>query len=151
MFEAAELHPERAILFRDIDEPEEEDDAMAVEGLHVIRYEERRKPELLVDEATKEYLMGNHDKTNMFNLTLTNFPQSDGLFLGRVLLGYPDSYRTPFNLRLDYFSVGFMPTLQIKAYNAIYPEAFELKIYHRETIKSFIRICNLSNASMIVN
>jgi len=125
------LHPDRARLFRDIDEPEEEDDEAATEGVHVIRYEERKKPELLIDAATKEYLMGNHDKTNMFNLTLTNFPHSDGLFLGRVSLGNPDTYRNLFNLRLDYYSIGFMPTLQIKAYNSIYPEAFEIKVYHK--------------------
>jgi hypothetical protein len=62
------------VLFKEIDEPEEEDDEAAIQGIHVTRYEERKKPELLVDEATKEYLMGNHDKHNMFNLTLTNFP-----------------------------------------------------------------------------
>lgn len=41
--------------------------------------EKPRKPELLVDEATKIYLS---DPKNMFNLTLTNFPQSDGIYLG---------------------------------------------------------------------
>jgi hypothetical protein len=43
------LHPGRARLFRDIDEPEEQDDEIATEGIHVTRYDERKKPELLVD------------------------------------------------------------------------------------------------------
>jgi hypothetical protein len=127
------------------DKIEEEDDDAMIQGIHVIINEERKKPGLLVDDATREYLIERRDHTNMFNLTLTNFPQSDGLFLGRVMLGNAETYRTPLNLRIDYYSVGFVPILQIKAYNAIYSESFEIKIGHKPTIKSFIRICNQSN------
>jgi hypothetical protein len=67
------------------------------------------------------------------------------------MLGNVETYRTPLNLRIDYYSVGFVPVLQIKAYNAIYPESFEIKIGHKPTIKSFIRICNQSNQAMIIN
>jgi hypothetical protein len=56
--------------------------------------------------------MGNHDKTNMFNLTITNFPQSYDLIIGMVTIVNPETYRSPFNLRLDYYSIGgFMVAL----------------------------------------
>jgi hypothetical protein len=45
-----------------------------IQGIHVIINEERKKPGLLVDDATREYLIERRDHTNMFNLTLTNFP-----------------------------------------------------------------------------
>ena len=122
------------------DKIEEEDDDAMIQGIHVIINEERKKPGLLVDDATREYLIERRDHTNMFNLTLTNFPQSDGLFLGRVMLGNAETYRTPLNLRIDYYSVGFVPILQIKAYNAIYSESFEIKIWNKPTIKRFISI-----------
>ena len=73
MFDPADLHPERMALYQD-DKIEEEDDDAMVQGIHVIINEERKKPGLLVDDATREYLIERKDHTNMFNLTLTNFP-----------------------------------------------------------------------------
>jgi hypothetical protein len=35
--------------------------------------ENKRRPELLIDEATKNFLLENPDQNNMFNLTLSNF------------------------------------------------------------------------------
>lgn len=67
------------------------------------------------------------------------------------MLGNKESYRNFYNLKIDYYAVGFNPTLQIKAFNCIYPESFEIKVYHKQTIKSFIRICNLSNTQMTLN
>lgn len=73
VFDPADLHPERMLLYKD-DKVEEEDDEAMIQGVHVVINEERKKPGLLIDEATKEYLINKRDHTNMFNLTLTNFP-----------------------------------------------------------------------------
>jgi hypothetical protein len=66
------LKPERAKLFADVEE--EKVDEVMLQGVHVTRYEEIKRSELLVDEATKHYILENRSPTNMFNLTLTNFP-----------------------------------------------------------------------------
>jgi hypothetical protein len=41
------------------------------------------KPEILVDENTREFLA---DPNNLFNLTLTNYPKSMTIYLGRLYL-----------------------------------------------------------------
>jgi hypothetical protein len=87
----------------------------------------------------------------MFNLTLTNFPNSNGLFSGRITLGNENNYMNPFNIKIDYYKIGFIPTIQIRAFNCIYPESFEIKVFHKPTIKAFIRICNLSQEAMVRN
>jgi len=53
---------------------------------------DKRKPELLIDEATKNFLLENPDQNTMFNLTLSNFRESRGLFNGRVCLGSKEAY-----------------------------------------------------------
>ena len=67
-----------------------------------------KKPEYLIDENTKEYL---EDPNNMFNLTLSNFPKSHGIYLGQIFLGDHDVYKNPYNLRIDYYVMGYTPTL----------------------------------------
>jgi hypothetical protein len=106
-----------------------------------------KKPELLIDETTQAYL---EDPTNMFNLTLSRFPKSDGIYLGRVFLGDYDIYKNAFNLRIDYYVMGYTPTLQIKAFNCVHDEIFDLKITNRKMIKDVIRICNQSQR-MVIN
>lgn len=89
---------------------EEVEDAYMMQSVEVDHFEgdRRRPPDLLIDEATKAFIMENPGN-NMFNLTLTNYPSQDSLFLGRILLGNEESYRVPFNVRIDYYSVGFIP------------------------------------------
>ena len=78
----------------------------------------------------------------MFALTLSNFPKSDGIYLGQILLGDPDIYKAKYNLRIDYYMNGYLPVLEIKAFNCIYDEVFDCKINNPKTIKDVIRICN---------
>jgi hypothetical protein len=89
---------------------EEVEDQYMMQDMEIEKCEgdRRRPPDLLIDEATKAFILENPGK-NMFNLTLTNYPSQDSLFLGRIYLGNENSYRIPFNLRIDYYSVGFIP------------------------------------------
>jgi hypothetical protein len=41
------------------------------------------KPEILVDDNTREFLS---DPNHLFNLTLTNYPKSITIYLGRLYL-----------------------------------------------------------------
>ena len=52
----------------------EDNDELMTQDVQVHLYEEKIKPELLIDEATKHFLLENPGVNNMFNLTLTNFP-----------------------------------------------------------------------------
>ena len=83
-----------------------------IQGLTVHRYEgDKRRPELLIDEATKHFLLENPSQNNMFNLTLSNFQTSNGLFYGRLYLGNSQSYENLYSVRIDYYNVGFIPTI----------------------------------------
>jgi len=46
-------------------------------------FKEGQKAEILVDEATQDFL---DDPNNLFNLTLTKFPSSQTVFIGRLHL-----------------------------------------------------------------
>ena len=58
------------------------------------------------------------------------------------MIGSHDTYKNAYNLRIDYYVMGYVPTLQIKAFNCIYNEIFDLRITNRKMIKDVIRICN---------
>jgi hypothetical protein len=73
---------------------------------------------------------------------LSNFPKSNGIFLGPLMLGEPDVYKTRYNVRIDYYMIGYTPVLEIKAFNSICDETFDVKVYNRKMIKDIIRICN---------
>lgn len=60
-----------------------------------------------MDELTKEYMK---DPNTMFNLTLSNFHQADGIYLGQIQIT-TDGYKGTFNLRIDYYLLGFTPIL----------------------------------------
>ena len=51
-----------------------DDEEMMTQSVAVKIDEEHKRPELLIDEATKHYLLDNPGQNNMFNLTLTNYP-----------------------------------------------------------------------------
>jgi hypothetical protein len=96
-FAPAEMRPnyekQLAIMAGKTIEEEVEDEFMmqSVEA-HRYREDERKRPDLLIDEATKAYILENPGQ-NMFNLTLSNYPAQDSLFLGIVHLGSDEFYR----------------------------------------------------------
>lgn len=99
-----------------------------------------KKAHFMIDETTKAYL---DDPNNMHNLTLSNFPKSNGIYLGQIFLGNGDNTcKSSYNLRIDYYMLGYSPTLQIKVFNSICNEIFDLKITKVKMIKDVIRICN---------
>ncbi|CDW88809.1 UNKNOWN [Stylonychia lemnae] len=110
--------------------------------------EGNKKPELLIDENAREYL---EDPNNLFNLTLSTYPQSDDIYLGKIKLSGKEGYKNQYNLRIDYYVLGYVPTLLIKIFNTIYYEIFELKVTNKKIIKDVIRICKQQNDSMVIN
>ena len=63
-------------------------------------------------------------------MTLSKFPDSDGIYLGKIMITGNEGFKNAYNLRIDYYVVGNTKTLQIKAFNTIYPDVYDLKITH---------------------
>lgn len=94
------------------------------------------------------------DPQHMFNLTLSNFNnrKDDLLYLGRLQLASPLGYSKieptkgsampAFNVKIEYYIRGVVPTLLIKAFDVRSPEVLLLKTVNAKHIKMIIRICN---------
>lgn len=99
----------------------------------------------------------------MFNLTLSNFNhrRDDVLYLGRLQLASPmgfskiePTYATnspSFNVKIEYFVRGMIPTLQIKAFDSYSMEVLQYSTVNQKYIKMIIRICNQQSDKMIQN
>lgn len=85
-------------------------------------------PILMVEASTLAFIR--QDPQHMFNLTLSNFNnrQDDLLYLGRLQLASPMGFSkiepirstgsSSFNLKIEYFVRGMIPTLLIKAFDS---------------------------------
>lgn len=84
-----------------------------------------KKPQLLVDDEAI------NDPANVLNLTLSGMPDT-AIFTGRVHLSKSLAQsslnnKEAYNLKIDYYSRGSQPILEVKAYKGM--EIFTLKIY----------------------
>ena len=90
----------------------------------------------------------------MFNLTLSNFNnrKDDLLYLGRLQLPavikyskiepYPNKQKINFNVKIEYFIRGVIPTILIKAFDCYTMEVLQFSTINKRQIKMIIRICN---------
>lgn len=67
------------------------------------------------------------------------------------MIGSHDTYKNAFNLRIDYYVLGYTPELSIKAFSQTYYDTLDLRVTNKKIIKDVIRICNQSNNDMVVN
>ena len=116
---------------------------------------------LLVEADTMALIR--QDPQHMFNLTLSNFNhrRDDVLYLGRVQLASPIGFskiepthptNSPsFNVKIEYFVRGMIPTLQIKAFDSYSMEVLQYSTVNQQFIKMIIRICNQQSDKMIQN
>lgn len=109
-------------------------------------------PIMMVEEQTMQFIQ--QDPTHMFNLTLSNFNnrKDDLLYLGRLQLPavikyskiepYPNKQKINFNVKIEYFIRGVIPTILIKAFDCYTMEVLQFSTINKRQIKMIIRICN---------
>ena len=109
-------------------------------------------PVLMVEEVA--LLTIKQDPAHMFNLTLrtSNNRRDDLLYMGRIHLAVPIHYSKieayakqasqAFNLKVEYFVRGMVPTVLIKAFDSKTMEVLQFQTIDKRHIKMVIRICN---------
>ena len=118
-------------------------------------------PIYMVVESTMDFIR--QDPQHMFNLTLSRFNnrKDDLLYLGRLQLASPinfskieptkGSHSPCYNVKIEYFVRGMIPTLLIKAFDSSSMEVLQLATVNQKHIKMLIRICNQQSDKMIIN
>jgi hypothetical protein len=147
--------------FRDIEEQSEIPPLNIKRDIMTMGSLKTSAPEYMVAASTLTTIR--QDASHMFNLTLSNFNnrKDDLLYLGRLVLCSPLGFSKieptkgliapAYNVKIEYYVHGVIPTLLIKAFDVRTLEVLTLKTINASHIKMIIRICNQHSDRMITN